>query len=273
MILKYNNRVVTHNNRWVDGHDPLNPLDLPPYTIRLLYPDGYSPKSSGHGSWKRVSSSPNIWDVTYENNNWSSLLDGQFRLLAVICANSSNVTNMSNMFNGCDDMESVALFNTSNVTNMNNMFKGCTVLQQVPLYNTSKVTNMSGMFSSCAITTVPLFDMNKVTDCSYMFMNAQLLQEVPLFDTSKVTNMNSMFLGCKALTYIPLFDTSKVYSMGSTFSGCVNVQYGALALYKQASTQATPPHSHSGTFNNCGINTTTGRAEWNQIPYSWGGNA
>jgi len=53
------------------------------------------------------------------------------------------------------------------------------------------------------------------------------------------------------------------------FYECRNVVSGALALYKQASTQAVPPSSHSITFTNCGLNTEIGRAELAQIPYNW----
>jgi len=47
------------------------------------------------------------------------------------------------------------------------------------------------------------------------------------------------------------------------------VESGALALYQQASTQATPPAYHHYTFYRCGRDTTTGAAELAQIPSSW----
>ena len=54
-----------------------------------------------------------------------------------------------------------------------------------------------------------------------------------------------------------------------TFYNCYSVQSGALALYQQASTQATPPTDHRNTFTDCGINTQTGSAELAQIPNDW----
>jgi hypothetical protein len=62
--------------------------------------------------------------------------------------------------------------------------------------------------------------------------------------------------------------------MDSTFRNCTSVQSGALALYQQASTQATPPPSHSGCFSGCGLNAPSDapiHAEMRQIPMSWGG--
>jgi len=57
--------------------------------------------------------------------------------------------------------------------------------------------------------------------------------------------------------------------MSSMLVDCVNIQSGALALYRQASSQSTPPSKHSRTFQNCGSNTTTGAAELAQIPSDW----
>ena len=133
---------------------------------------------------------------------------------------------------------------------MNCMFWGCSSLTTVPLFNTSKVRVMETMFSYCTS-----------------------LTSVPLFDTSNNVNMAWMFNNCTSLTAIPLFDTSKVGNMQETFKNCSNVQSGALALYQQVSTQATPLSNHSGTFTNCGSNTVTGAAELAQIPSSWGGTA
>jgi surface protein len=105
-----------------------------------------------------------------------------------------------------------------------------------------------------------------------MFKYCSSLTRVPLFDTSKATSMYDMFNGCTSLTSVPLFDTSNATTIGGMFSGCVAVKRGALALYQQASTQATPPNGYN-TFLNCGANTTTGAAELAQIPESWGGTA
>jgi hypothetical protein len=61
--------------------------------------------------------------------------------------------------------------------------------------------------------------------------------------------------------------------MSGMFDSCYKVQSGALALYQQASTQATPPTDHTGTFTNCGRDTVTGAAELAQIPQDWGGTS
>ena len=75
---------------------------------------------------------------------------------------------------------------------------------------------------------------------------------------------------CSSITTVPLFSTTSATNMASMFQDCVSVQSGALALYTQASSQASVP-SHAYTFTNCGSNTASGQAELAQIPRSWGG--
>lgn len=126
------------------------------------------------------------------------------------------------------------------------LFRSNTAILEVLGANTTNVTRMVNMFNEC-----------------------HNLTYVSLFDTSNITSMSGMFYQCYNLTSIPLFDTSKVTSMNYTFYNCYAVQSGALALYQQASSQATPPSSHISTFSGCGQNSQTGRTELAQIPYDW----
>ena len=128
------------------------------------------------------------------------------------------------------------------------LFDSNTQLEEVIAANTTGVTRMAVMFYGCTN-----------------------LVSVSLFDTSLVTNMRSMFSGCINLAEVPLFDTSSVTYIDTMFYRCYAVESGALALYQQASTQANPPISHDRTFEYCGRDTVTGRAELESIPQSWGG--
>ena len=109
------------------------------------------------------------------------------------------------------------------------------------------------------------------TSLAHLFEGCSYITEFPLIDTSNVTDMTNMFNYCSALISVPLLNTSSVTNMNSMFFNCTNVESGALALYQQASTQATPPIYHEATFEYCGSNTVTGAAELAQIPTSWGG--
>ena len=221
-MLTFGNTYLNFGGAYLSGwRGNTNPLKLPSYTTRLLFRDNAKPVFT-YGTGVQVSQSPNIWDLTYENNDWTWLLYQQYNLIEVLGANTTGVTNMKSMFAYCYLLTSVSLFDTSNVTNTNGMFNNC-----------------------------------------------QRLTSSPLFDTSNVTNICSMFEECVTLTSIPLFDTSKVENMGGMFKNCHMVEKGALALYKQASTQANPPTIHPQTFRNCGVNTQTGKAELAQIPSDW----
>lgn len=255
------------------GSGPYNPLNLPPFTIRLRFLS--TPRKFDKGKATLVDGVNKIYDLTYQDTDWSYLLYGQTNLVEVIGANSTGVVNMSRMFESCTPLTYIALFDTSSVTDMSYMFYRCSYdepygLQTVPLFDTSSVTTMEGMFELCHdLTSVPLFNTSNVTDMNHMFFNCDTIQTIPTFNTSSVVNMEDMCGYCKELTAVPLFNTSKVTNMSYAFEICYKVQTGALALYRQASTQSNPPTNHKSTFAACGRDTTTGAAELAQIPASW----
>ena len=141
---------------------------------------------------------------------------------------TSQVTNMSNMFDGMKKLTSLNLssFDTSQVTNMRFMFFHASNLTSLNLSNfdTSRVTDMQYMFSYASnLTSLNLsnFDTSRVTDMQYMFSYASNLTSLNLsnFDTSKVINMRYMFYGMSNLAILNLssFDTSKVTNMNAMF--------------------------------------------------------
>ena len=308
-MIKFGNFIVTDNNSWLSessspGPTPPTPV-LPAGTVRVRTSDGNAPikneatlieNRTSYETATLVSGTNDVYDVYKSGDSFYNLLRSSTNVTEVLGANTTGITNMRNMFSGCSSLTSVVLFDTSSVTNMNGMFASCrslttvplfdtssvtdmgymfdycSTLANVPLFDTSSVTNMNGMFSFCTLTTVPLFNTSSCEDMRNMFYYCRSLTSVPLFNTSNVTNMNSMFMECTSLTSVPLFNTSSVTNMDWMFTDCVNVQSGALALYQQASTQTTPPSSHSNTFYLCGSNTTTGTAELAQIPATWGGS-
>lgn len=99
------------------------------------------------------------------------------------------------------------------------------------------------------------------------------LTEVIAANTSGVTNMSYMFYNCNLLTHIPLFDMSSVTDMVRMLFRCLNIERGALAIYRQVSEKLTAQWRYLNAFTDCGSNTPTGLAELQQIPMSWGGLA
>lgn len=266
--LAYNGKPLMRMSKWLD-YSTVGPT-LPPYTIRLKYTYGAVPQFR-NGTAVQVSASPNIWDLTYQNSDWSYLLYQHQYLLEVIDANTTGVNTMGFMFRSCPSLRSVHIFDTSNCTSMTQMFGYCYNLTSVPLFDTSSVELIGGMFQYCrSLTSVPLFDTSSAISTSQMFYECPNLTSVPLFDTSSVYDMSNMFGFCSRLTSVPLFDTSNCTSMAGIFKYCYNVESGALALYQQASTQTNVPR-HTDTFLDCGSQTVTGAQELAQIPTSWGG--
>lgn len=241
-ILSFNNKLLANPS----GSQLLGRETLPPYTIRLRYRENTTPVRH-QGRIVQVSETPNVWDLTYENSDWTSLLVQENNLIEVIEANTKGVTNMSYLFRECSSLATICLFNTSSVTNMQGMFYYCTAL----------------------IGDIPLFDTRNVTDMSYMFYNCSYIEEIPTFNTSNVTNMHEMLCWCSNLIEIPLFDTTNVNDMAYMCRYCSNVLRGMLRLYEQASSQLNIPSQHWGCFEHCGESLHEERA---LIPQSWGGD-
>ena len=121
------------------------------------------------------------------------------------------VTDMSNMFNSCSNIQTIPLIDTSNVTNMEQMFNFCNNLQTIPQIDTSNVTNMKSMFIYCQnLQTIPLLNTSNVTNMEQMFSDCRNLQTIPSLDTSKVTNMYNMFGGCSSLVSIPALNAQSL---------------------------------------------------------------
>ncbi len=104
-------------------------------------------------------------------------------------------------------IEGMEYLNTSEVTNMTNMFHGCESLTNLDVshFNTGKVTRMWGMFQWCrALTSLDLssFNTSKVTNMSHMFYACQLLKTIYVgngWSTAAVTDSEKMFYLCTSI--------------------------------------------------------------------------
>ena len=128
-VYTYNDKVLVNsaNDKWLKKYvNPLNPLDLPPNTMRVKFKSGYTPSSSMTGTKTLVDADNNIWDIyIQQNNRWSYLFENNTNLLEVLSANMSTVTSMDSTFNGCSSLTRVPLFDTSSMTDVRWMFGDC----------------------------------------------------------------------------------------------------------------------------------------------------
>lgn len=259
-----------------------------PFSLLLEYEEGVDPGFGVYpytrGFGVQVSESPNVWQFTLADPDWSYVKIGEFSttyllpsrgsIVRVLGGNTTGVTNMVGLFYDCHNLVDVALFDTSTVTNMRSMFYTCRKLTTIPAFDTRNVTNFGsflGMYHSISsLTSVPLLDTSSATNTGQMFEGCTKLTSVPLFDLSNVTELDGMFSDCRSLASIPDFDISSATNMKWMFRWCYGVESGALSMYQKASSlQQTV--LHDDTFLECGKNTVTGAAELAQIPVSWGG--
>lgn len=231
----------------------------------------------------------NVTDMTGMFSNCTSLTN-------VPLFDTSNVTHMSNMFRNCSSLTTIPQFDTSKVTFMVEMFQGCSSLTTIPQFNLSKCASLNSTFKDCiSLVNVPPLDMTGVQNMQYTFEGCTSLITLTLLNVSDMVTLNRAFNGCTSLTNltltnlkcpqisnmcsgcvslteVPTFNPTEFKYVQGAFAECRSVSGGALALYRQASSQWNPP-THDNTFINCGINTTTGMAELRQIPSDWGGLA
>ena len=141
----------------------------------------------------------------------------------------------------------------SSAKSINSCFGGCNSLEKLP-----KLVGLS----------------NSITDAASAFSGCWKIPEAPLFDTSNVTVIGSMLSGCREITKIPDYDFSSVTGGVNYFAAnTYKVKEGILETYNKLLDRGTSITSHTDTFQNCGRDTSQGRAALAQIPQSWGGLA
>lgn len=256
-VIGYTDGYLEYNGFWLEPIN-YNPLNLPQYTMRILFEtpgvdpttiydpqlpsdSPLQPRWPASAVWTQVSSDPNVWDYYYPSASWAgemSALNGGFRLgthsmskYHVLGANLTGVTEMYGMFEGGQTQDynmlvSCVPFDTSAVdTNggrmgLSGLFSHCPLLTEAPYFETSTVTNMKSMFAYTGVRTVPTYRTAAVTDMSTMFSGCSSLQSCPDFDTSMVVTMQGMFYHAGSLVSAPQFNTRRVTNMSQMFDTC-----------------------------------------------------
>lgn len=260
--LKFGNTALGYNGSALKTeYTPLRPA-----SFRFEFPAGYTPRPDPDPGvpsweWEQVSATPNVWDLFSSQGNraWASMRKGSSTLSATL----SQATRLVEA-----DCTGCSLTKSYGDSSYYGFFRYLNITSAGPIRNVSG--NLYGLFEHCtALESVASITGSDITNTSYMFRDCSALKEAPLFDTSNTTHMNYMFAYCTALEEVPLLNTANAVTVFQMFINCTGVKSGALALYNQMASQATPPANHTQCFYNCGSGTTSGAAELAQIPSDW----
>ena len=131
------------NVKVYESIDPLNPLGLPPFTIRVRWSEWGSPSQGD--SQTLVDPTNHIYDVTYNTTDWSNFFEFTGGLIEILGANSTGVTKLASAFS-YSGITASAVFDTRSVTDMSDVFNGASHLTALPMWDTSNVTNVDNAF-------------------------------------------------------------------------------------------------------------------------------
>ena len=162
--------------------------------------------------------------------------------LDVSLIDTSNMTNMSDMFFYCNNVEilDVGSFDTSRVTffcgnsgGWSGPFRFCVSVKRLDVsgWDVRNCTSLAHFFSQCqslvSVGDISQWDVSNVTDFGYMFyMCSSLVSvgDISQWDASMAQNMTSMFQGCSSLTSLNLSSWKKVaVNAKGLFYGCTNL--------------------------------------------------
>ena len=132
------------NVKVYESIDPLNPLGLPPFTIRVRWVEWGSPSQGD--SQTLVDPTNHIYDVTYNTTDWSHFFEFAGGLQEILGANSTGVTTLESAF-AYTNVEASAVFDTRSVTNIASVFTNAMNLTALPMWDTGNVTNADNAFS------------------------------------------------------------------------------------------------------------------------------
>ena len=161
------------------------------------------------------------------------------RNLEIYLEGIDNITDASEMFADCIELENaddISKWDTSNITNMNKMFENCESLSYLDLsqWNLINVTTIKSMFRNCKslkyLGDLSGWNTNNITNMSHLFENCESLSslsDISKWSLKKVTNIDNMFSGCKSLERLPDLSTWNVNcitSMNHLFMNCESLQ-------------------------------------------------
>lgn len=260
-MLKFDNIVLKYDGKWLFPVETINwnPYNLPPYTLRVeLLPDAVEPYinydfRNDKLTMTQVSTSPNIWDITYMDSNWDEMFDTgsvNDNIKGIVGGNLTGVTSIIRWFFTTDILEYINIIDTPDIINMTQAFLQCANLVNIPSYfnlasvedmtrafgncysltqapefvNSSNLRNLNAVFNSCtSLRDIPIFDTSNVENFAGMFAYCPKLKEIPNLNTTNAKNLADIFY-CTSIEVAPELDTSNVVEMSNMFLGCTGLK-------------------------------------------------
>ncbi len=142
----------------------------------------------------------------------------KLKILDVTDWNASKMTDMSNMFYNCKNLEQIIGLPTlyvSKVTSMANMFYGCESLTYIDIsgWDTSNVRDMRTMFGGC--------------------LSLHTIVGIEQLNTSNLNNTTGMFISCRKLITLDLskWNMKNVRCMSDMFKCCIMLKQVCFTQY------------------------------------------
>ncbi len=182
----------------------------------------------------------------------------QNRLTQIVQWGSTIWTSMQTAFSGCINLQVTAtdVPDLSGVTDMSQMFEGCTNLNSpgnINNWNTAAVSNMYAMFfgASAFNQNISSWNTATVTNMGFMFFEATAFnQNIGTWNTAAVTDMRSMFNVASAFNQnISSWNTTAVTNMSSMFNRASAFNQNIGAWNTAAVTDMSWMFRHADAFN------------------------
>lgn len=170
-IYTFNNKVLKNsaNDKWLIKKEGPAPIVLPEYTVRFELPDGAYFKPKTNFTITQVSQSPNLWDFTYINSDWSAMLGSGWNKyglpnmmqgsgevgvypIGIVAANLNGVTTIERAFryaNGYgSNLTYIGQISGNTLTNVDSAFNGQINLESGILSTYNYLTSLGAQIAS-----------------------------------------------------------------------------------------------------------------------------
>jgi surface protein len=213
----------------------------------------------------------NVVTISFDNSfrkylpkstkNWFHYFGSLKSIIAIQNLNTSQVTDMSYMFKGCEALTALDLssLDTRNVQNFRCTFTNCRNLTTLNLkgWNTEKATDMYQMFAQCnKLTTLDLssFSLPNIENMDMMFIECWNLIALTLTlnEANKLTQSEYMFYGCDNLCRIYTasdWNTPALSKSEGMFSFCPKLVGKDGTAYDASHTDKDYAHLDNGSSN------------------------